>query len=117
MAPKDMKAALEASMRAEKDNVADRFAKAESYFAKKESSPPPSPSPSKKVVRDGFTMPTSDYELIAQIQARGMEVGVSVTKSEVLRAGLYALNNMSTSDLKQALTVLDKVKTGRPRAK
>jgi hypothetical protein len=67
-----------------------------------------------KVIRDGFTMPASDYGLIAQVQATSLQAGLSVTKSEVLRAGFHALSQMSLPELKQVLSVLKKVKAGRP---
>jgi len=46
-------------------------------------------------MRDGFTMPADDYALIAQLQATGLEAGLAVSKSAVLRAGLHALKAMS----------------------
>ena len=44
-----------------------------------------------KVVRDSFTMPKSDYEKIAELKQRCLDAGVSVKKSELLRAGLALL--------------------------
>lgn len=112
MAKKDLKAALGASLRTEPNTMTDRVARADSYFETQESiSPLPS---AKKVIRDGFTIPASEYEGIAQIQAHALQVGLAVTKSEVLRAGLAVLKTMSPSELKQTFLVLEKVKTGRP---
>lgn len=70
--------------------------------------------PKLKVVRDSFTMPQSEYQKIAEIKAICLESGLSVKKSEVLRAGLKLLSQMSVEQLKAALGGLDKIKTGRP---
>lgn len=70
--------------------------------------------PKLKVVRDSFTMPQSEYQKIAEIKALCLESGLSVKKSEVLRAGLKLLSQMSVEPLKAALGGLDKIKTGRP---
>ena len=75
---------------------------------------PPPPLPPEKVMRDGFTMPADDYALIAQLQATGLESGLAVSKSAVLRAGLHALKALSAADLRQVFAVLAKVKLGRP---
>jgi hypothetical protein len=116
MAKQDLKGALGASLRAEQEAVVERFAKAESYFnAREQGLRHSSGTPSReKVIRDGFTMPASDYGLIAQVQATSLQAGLSVTKSEVLRAGLHALSQMSLPELKQVLSALKKVKAGRP---
>ena len=86
MAPRDMKAALTASLHAEHQAVQARLAKADAYFQTQEAhtgqAAAPSPAP-EKVIRDGFTMPADDYALIAQLQASGLQAGVAVSKSEV----------------------------------
>ncbi|HEU0283077.1 MAG TPA: hypothetical protein VFQ99_04785 [Gallionella sp.] len=68
-----------------------------------------------KVVRDSFTMPQSEYRKIAEIKEICLEAGLSVKKSEVLRAGLKALSGMNAAQLKRALAGLEKIKTGRPK--
>lgn len=67
-----------------------------------------------KVVRDSFTMPKSDYAKIAELKQRCLEAGVSVKKSELLRAGLALLAAASAKQLLAAVSELDTVKTGRP---
>ena len=116
MAKRLMKEALGASIRAESQATADRFARAEAYFDTREHSPAPATAPParEKVIRDGFTMPAGDYALIAQVQAVGLQAGLHVTKSEVLRAGLHALLQLSPDALRQLLLAVEKVKTGRP---
>jgi hypothetical protein len=122
MAQQDMKDALKASLEGEMNAVTERLAKAEAFFAAREPIDAPAPAaqrvrsatPREKVIRDGFTMPANDYNLIRQIQATCLEVGLSVTKSEVLRAGLHMLQHMPPADLKQVFMALEKVKAGRP---
>src|SRR5712691_1641657 len=117
MAQQDMKAALTASLHAEHQAVQERLAKADAYFQTQEAhtghAAAPAPAP-EKVMRDGFTMPAEDYALIAQLQATGVQAGVVVSKSAVLRAGLHALKAMSPADLCQVFAALEKVKPGRP---
>lgn len=68
-----------------------------------------------KVVRDSFTMPQSDYELIAELKQKALKAGLHVKKSELLRASLQAFSKLSTAQLKSAITGLEKIKTGRPK--
>lgn len=67
-----------------------------------------------KVVRDSFTMPKSDYEKIAALKLKCEEAGVSVKKSELLRAGLLMLEAASPKRLLAAVSAVEQVKTGRP---
>lgn len=69
----------------------------------------------KKVVRDSFTMPQSEYQKIADIKAICLKSKMHVKKSEVLRAGLKALAELNATQLRRALSELEKIKTGRPR--
>ena len=95
-------AATPAAEAAEKP-ARETVAKAKSKRAKKD-----------KVVRDSFTMPKADYERIAALKQTCLEAGVSVKKSELLRAGLQLLEASSTKRLVAAIAALETVKTGRP---
>jgi hypothetical protein len=120
MAKKDMKSALGASLKAEEQAVRDRFEKAESVIGGGKSSSRVKQPPSNgagKVIRDSFTIPDDEYELISRIKKRCMKAGVSANKSEVLRAGLAALDSMSDRELAKAVEGLARVKTGRPSSK
>ena len=120
MAKKDMKSALGASLKAEERAVRDRFEKAESVIGRGKSSPraeQPTSNGAGKVIRDSFTIPADEYELISRIKKRCMKAGVSANKSEVLRAGLAALDAMTDQDLARLFEKLPRVKTGRPPAK
>jgi hypothetical protein len=67
-----------------------------------------------KVVRDSFTMPEGDYARIAELKRTCLAGGVSVKKSELLRAGLLALAALAPANLLAAIGTLENVKTGRP---
>lgn len=70
-----------------------------------------------KVVRDGFTMPQADYDLLKSLKAQCLKAGVDVKKSELLRAGVQALAALSMADLATRLTALSPVKAGRRKSK
>jgi len=67
-----------------------------------------------KVVRDSFTMPKDDYDLIAELKKKCAEIGIGAKKGELLRAGLKALSALSAAQLKARLAGVEKIKTGRP---
>ena len=70
-----------------------------------------------KVVRDGFTMPQADYELLKALKAQCLKAGVEVKKSELLRAGVQALAALTMDDLAARLKALPPVKAGRRKSK
>ena len=70
----------------------------------------------KKPVRDSFTMPEADFGLIAALKARALTAKRETKKSELLRAGLHALDLLDTSALVAALGQLAPVKIGRPKS-
>lgn len=123
-----MKSALTSSLKAEDEAVRNRFQQAERLLEEKTqqaSSQPrnlqrssledaPQPEKKEKVIRDSFTLPSYDYELIATIRQRCLKSAVNATKSEVIRAGLHILQSLSDEELIRAIESLEKVKTGRP---
>jgi hypothetical protein len=84
----------------------------------KASTPVPAPKPVKvkaKLVRDSFTMPRADFALIDTLKERALSFKRPTKKSELLRAGLYALSALSNTQLKTALNALTPLKPGRPK--
>jgi len=74
-------------------------------------------SPKKpKLVRDSFTIPKNEFAAIETLKTRAIALGTSVKKSELLRAGLMALQEMSDANFKSALAAVPTLKTGRPQA-
>lgn len=121
MVKRNMKSALKGSLLMEEQTVKDRFEKAESLLGRKagptasekENGAPKTENV--KVVRDSFTMPQADYELITLLKKRSLQSGIETNKSEILRAGLLALNQMSERDFLNKIETVEKVKTGRPK--
>ncbi len=66
------------------------------------------------VIRDSFTMPLADYELIGALKQRCLGLGIAIKKSELLRAGLATLQRQSDESLAQVVAAVENVKTGRP---
>jgi hypothetical protein len=74
----------------------------------------PLPMPKTKLVRDSFTMPQQDFDLIASLKKRAIAFGRPAKKSELLRAGLHALTQLDEKRLHAALESLIQLKAGRP---
>jgi hypothetical protein len=68
-----------------------------------------------KLVRDSFTMPKGEYELLDALKARLLGLSMSVKKSELLRAGVVALATMPDAELRAAVRRIPNLKTGRPK--
>jgi hypothetical protein len=60
--------------------------------------------PKLKVIRDNFSMPESEYNLIAALKKQCLAVKVTVKKNELLTAGLKALSGMSQANLNKFLS-------------
>ena len=71
----------------------------------------------KKMERDSFTMPKDEYLQFSTLKKRLEVLGQPAKKSELLRAGIKLLTNMSDVQLKEALLSVPIIKTGRPKKK
>jgi hypothetical protein len=69
-----------------------------------------------KLVRESFTIPKNEYLAIDTLKTRAIALGSSVKKSELLRAGLLALQSMTDPQFKLAIAAVPQLKTGRPAA-
>ena len=67
------------------------------------------------LVRDSFTMPAADFDLIATMKLRALEMMRPTKKSELLRAGLYALAALNDTRFRSTLNALTPLKPGRPK--
>lgn len=67
-----------------------------------------------KLVRDSFTIPKNEYAAIDALKTRAISLGLSVKKSELLRAGLMALQGLGDAAYKAAVAAVPTLKTGRP---
>jgi len=68
-----------------------------------------------KLVRDSFTMPREDFERIARLKSRAIDLKRPAKKSELLRAGLQTLERLDDAGLLVVLNALQSIKTGRPK--
>lgn len=77
---------------------------------------PKSPTKKPKLVRDSFSIPKTEYAAIDALKTRAVSLGATVKKSELLRAGLMALQSMGDAAFQRALAAVPTLKTGRPAA-
>ena len=68
-----------------------------------------------KLVRDSFTMPQADFDLVDVLKQRALNFRHSAKKGELLRAGLQALASLSDVQLQAALARVTPLKPGRPK--
>ena len=69
-----------------------------------------------KLVRDSFTMPKDEYQVLDALKRRALGLKKHVRKSELLRAGIQALAAMNDRAFLKALGGVPTLKTGRPKA-
>lgn len=75
----------------------------------------PSKTKKPKLVRDSFTIPKTEYMVLDELKLRAAKLAHPVKKSELLRAGIKALNGLSDAALLAALKAVPSIKTGRPK--
>lgn len=68
------------------------------------------------VIRENFSFPPSDSELIEVLRSRAGRAGVLLNRSEILRAGLAALSKLSDAEIAAICDQVPKIKTGRPKS-
>ncbi|GGC74977.1 hypothetical protein [Undibacterium terreum] len=68
-----------------------------------------------KLVRDSFTMPETEYEVLSQVKKACISAGVEVKKSQLLRIGLVLLKKTDVNALKILIAGLEPLKAGRPK--
>jgi hypothetical protein len=107
---------------AKKVSAAKKPSKAAARAPAGSSKPAAAGKPAKKaaklrpqLVRDSFTMPEADFELIAALKSKALDARRAAKKSELLRAGLRLLSALEAKVLVAALDKLEPVKIGRPK--
>ncbi len=108
---------------AKKAKPAAPVAKAGSKVPKAAPAAPAAEAPAKpakahkpKLVRDSFTMPKDEYQVLDVLKRRALGLEKHVRKSELLRAGIQALAAMNDRAFLKALADVPTLKTGRPKA-
>lgn len=69
----------------------------------------------RKLVRDSFTMPREDFDIVVALKERAQALGRPTRNSEVLRAGVHALGALDDAQFRTALDRLVVLKKGRPK--
>lgn len=68
-----------------------------------------------KLVRDSFTMPEDEYQVLNDVKKACLKAGMAVKKSELLRIGVALIKGLDSAKLKAAIASLPLVKAGRPK--
>jgi len=83
---------------------------------KPEKAPEKAEKPRKpRLVRDSYTIPQNEHQRLDAMKARALAYGVGIKKSELLRAGLLALDALDDIGFRAAIERVEVIKTGRPR--
>lgn len=69
------------------------------------------------LIRDSFTIPDDEYQILIDTKKRLVRSGLEVRKTEIVRAGLALVGQASLAELKKQLGALRKLKSGRPKRK
>jgi hypothetical protein len=67
-----------------------------------------------KMVRDSFTIPKPEYDVLNVLKLRAVKLGSPAKKTELVRAGIKLLAALSDTAYRQALSAVPSLKTGRP---
>jgi hypothetical protein len=68
-----------------------------------------------RLVRDSFTIPKLEYQILVDTKKSLIKSGVEVRKTELIRVGLLLIGKTSAAVLKKHLASLQKLKSGRPK--
>lgn len=69
-----------------------------------------------KLVRDSFTLPQQDHDLIKQCKKLAMGQGRETKKSEVLRAAIQSFASLPVPKQMAAYRKLESIAVGRPKS-
>lgn len=68
-----------------------------------------------KTIKDTFTFPEVDHDMIAELIKDAMALGVGMNKSEIIRAGLHALSKLPDSEKTVVMNAIEKIPRGRKK--
>ncbi|HEX8138342.1 MAG TPA: hypothetical protein VF544_12190 [Pyrinomonadaceae bacterium] len=116
MAKRDIKKALGASLKAEERAVKSRFEKAGTTLGEREPAPREQPQQdgAGKLTTESFHLADGEEELLSRLKRRCKRAGISANKSEIVRAGLAALDRMQDRELERLFDGLTRAKSARP---
>lgn len=67
-----------------------------------------------KLVRDSFTFPKAEYEVLEAMKQRAAKLKVMAKKTELMRAGIKSLAALGDAAFLSAIAAVPNLKTGRP---
>ena len=73
--------------------------------------------PAEKVIKDGFSMPQADYELIEMAIQRALDHRIVMSKSGVLRAAVRALAALEDGAFRARVAGVEEIKPGRKKGR
>lgn len=75
-----------------------------------------SPKVKSKLVRDSFTIPKTEYQVLELLKLRAINLKRPAKKGELLRAGIALLHTLSEPAFLAALNAIPSLQTGRPKS-
>ena len=67
------------------------------------------------LVRDSFTMPQSEYQVLSLVKKSCLQAGIEIKKSELLRIAVVQLASLSITKIATLQKALNKIQAGRPK--
>ena len=67
------------------------------------------------LVRDSFTMPQSEYQVLSLVKKACLQAGIEIKKSELLRIAVVQLAGLSVAKIATLQQGLNKIQAGRPK--
>lgn len=67
------------------------------------------------LVRDSFTMPQSEYQVLSLVKKSCLQSGIEIKKSELLRIAVVQLAGLSVTKIATLQKALNKIQAGRPK--
>ena len=68
-----------------------------------------------KLIRDSFTIPENEYQVLEDLKKRCLKAGVEIKKSDLIRIGIASLHALTVAQLGLSKDQLQKLKVGRPK--
>ena len=70
-----------------------------------------------RLIRDSFTIPEDEYQVLVATKKRIIKSGLEVRKTEIVRIGLALVGKVGLAELKKHLGALKKLQSGGPKRK
>jgi hypothetical protein len=76
---------------------------------------PAAPPRHERVIKDGFSMPVADYDLIEACIQRALDSRLVMSKSGILRAAIRALSDLDDASFRRVVGDVREIKAGRKK--